>query len=141
MSDDYREFEERLDAASGEDREEVRHRIEEHFQHRANERFLETGEVKTEAAASVKFSETPEGQELIEWRNRAAGWSTSASFDEPTEEERDAEDDGSPWEKIQIIASDLQNEGLANSFSEGLELALQRNPELAAEYSQAMRGQ
>jgi len=135
MNDDYREFAELVDVAGLEDREEVRNRIEAHFQHRANQRFLETGEVKTEAASAVAFAETPEGQELIEWRNRAAGWATSAAFDE--EEERD----NAPWEQIQIIASELQNQGEAHSFGEGLELALQRNPALAEEYSQAMRGQ
>jgi len=141
MNDDYREFEELVDVAGPEDREEVRQRIEAHFQHRANQRFLETGEAKTPAQASVKFSETPEGQELIEWRNRAAGWATSAAFDEPTEEEERDNDDGTPWEQIQIIASDLQNQGEAHSFGEGLELALQRNPELAEEYNRLMRGQ
>jgi len=138
MNDDYREFAELVDVAGLEDREEVRQRIEVRFQHRANQRFLETGEARTPAQAAEKFSETAEGQELIEWRNRAAGWATSAAFDE--EEERD-NDDGTPWEQIQIIASDLQNQGEAHSFGEGLELALQRNPELAEEYSQSMRGQ
>jgi len=140
MNDDYRGFGELVDVAGPEDREEVRQRIEAHFQHRANERFLETGEMKTEAGASVRFSETPEGQELIEWRNRAAGWSTSASFDEPEPTEED-EDDGSPWEKIQIIAAELQNVGEAHSFGEALEIALQRNPALAEQYSLSMRGE